>query len=125
MILIIMKTNQNEYDASKYVIGRLASELSMKLQGKDKPSYMPNAFPTIKVYVYNTDKIKFTGAKFTQKHYIKHTGYPGHLKIRSLGEQLKLDSREVIKSAVYNMLPKNKLRYPMMKNLILIKGEKE
>jgi large subunit ribosomal protein L13 len=117
--------NTYQFDASKYIIGRLASEVAVILQGKNLPTYQPNTNPAIKVYVTNIDMIKSTGKKIDQKVYMRHSGYPGHLKKRTLGDQLRLDSREVLRKAVYNMLPKNKLRYAMMKNLLLYQGSKD
>jgi large subunit ribosomal protein L13 len=117
-----MKKNY-EFDASQYVIGRLATEIAKILQGKNDPSYAPNKSPQVKVTVYNSDKLNFTGKKGEQKEYKRHSGYPGHLFSRTLNEQMQQDSTEVVKKAVYNMLPKNKLRYQMMKNLIVVKAE--
>lgn len=72
--------------------------------------------------VYNTDKIRTTGKKKTQKSYYRHSGYPGGIRAEKLGDLLRRDSREALKKAVMGMLPKNRLRAKMMRNLTLVKN---
>ncbi|MCK4525199.1 MAG: 50S ribosomal protein L13, partial [Candidatus Andersenbacteria bacterium] len=75
------------------------------------------------VVVINTDNLKYTGNKAEGKIYYSHSWYPGGLKEITLGNQIKKDSRMVIKKAVYGMLPKNKLRDQMIKRLRIYKNE--
>ena len=113
-------------DAKDIVLGRLATEVSMYLMGKDNPSYQRhNTDAGSTVYVFNVDKMKFTGDKLNKKLYHRHTGYPGGIRTRSLKEMMDIDSREVLKKAVFGMLPKNKLRPVMLKRLRIFAGEVE
>lgn len=77
-----------------------------------------------KVIITNAAKIKVTGAKLVNKIYYKHSGYIGHLKSQNLGEKMRKNPAEVLKKAIYGMLPKNKLRKIWMKNLFIYNGEK-
>ena len=107
-------------DATNKPLGRLASEIAMKLRGKDKPDFLPYVTPINKVIIINSNSVKFTGQKSNQKIYTRHSGYPGGLKSITL-EKLK-DKKgvsEIITKAVYGMLPANKLRPVMMKNLTI------
>lgn len=113
----------HKIDAKNRILGRLAVETAILLRGKHKPNYLPYLDQGDKVIVFNTDKIKVTGRKLKQKIYRHHSGYLGHLKETPLEKLLERDSREVIRRAVYNMLPKNKLRDKMIRRLILYKGE--
>ena len=112
-------------DATNKVLGRLASKIAILLQGKHKPNFVPYLNTGDKVIVTNTDKMKITGKKLKRKVYYRHSGYPGGLKKITLEELMKKDSREVLKKAVWGMLPKNKLRKQRIKNLKLYKGEIE
>lgn len=80
------------------------------IQGKDKPTYAPNRDDGDMCIVLNAKDISVTGRKLTNKFYRWHTGYVGHLKERSLKDQMAKDPTEVIRKAVLRMLPRNKLR---------------
>ncbi len=110
-----------KFDASNYVLGRLASEVAVILQGKNDPFYERYLAKGGLVEVFNCDKIKITGNKLKDKIYFHHSGYLGGIKSISLEKLLQKDSRQVIKKAVFGMLPKNKLRSKMIKKLILYK----
>ncbi len=111
-------------DAKNIVLGRLATEISMYLMGKDKTTYQRhNTDAGSIVYVFNVDQMKFTGDKLNKKIYHRHTGYPGGIKTRNLKEMMDIDSREVLKKAVFGMLPKNKLRPLMLKRLRIFAKE--
>lgn len=114
-------TSQN-IDASGKILGRLAGEIVMTLQGKTAPDFDPAQLSKNKVAVYNTDHIRVTGKKPLQKLYRHHSGYPGGLKEETLERMLARDSRVVLRHAVAGMLPKNRLRPRMLKNLTLYKG---
>ncbi len=117
--------NQIVIDADGLSLGRLASQVAFYLMGKNNPEYeRHNLNAANQVIVKNAEKIKFTGNKLTQKIYFRHSGYPGGLKKEVLGKLIeKKGVAEVVKRAVYGMLPKNKLRREMMKNLKIYKGE--
>lgn len=109
-------------DADSKVLGRVASEISTLLTGKNKPAYTPHINTGDKVVVINADKITVTGNKMKNKIYKRTTGYPGGVKQESLDKLLKREPTEVIKKAVYGMLPKNKLRGERIKNLYIYQG---
>ncbi|MCG2809087.1 MAG: 50S ribosomal protein L13 [Candidatus Portnoybacteria bacterium] len=110
-------------DAKNQILGRMAVEVANLLRGKGKADFVPYLDMGDNVVVINTDQIRVTGNKLKQKIYYRHTGYPGGIKEEVLENLLKRDSRKVIKTAVYGMLPKNKLRDKFIKKLTLYKGE--
>ena len=111
-------------DATNKILGRLASDIALKLRGKNVPQFDPAKPETNLVTVFNTDKIRYTGSrKGTQKTYYRHSGYPGALKAETLEHLMARDSRLVLKQAILGMLPKNKLRRNIIKNLKLAKRE--
>jgi large subunit ribosomal protein L13 len=101
-------------DATNKVLGRLASEIAIILRGKNKPDFVPHLLKGEEVIVENIDKIKITGKKLENKIYYHHSGYPGGLKKRKMKE---ISPAELLRKAVYNMLPKNKLRKEIIKRL--------
>lgn len=103
-------------DATNKVLGRLASEISQKLLGKHKSEFVQYKNMGDEVEVANADAIVVTGKKMEQKIYYKHTQYPGHLKETPIA---KLSKSEMLRRAVWNMLPKNKLRELRMKRLTI------
>ena len=111
------------FDADKKVLGRMAQEIAMLLQGKHRVDYAPNVVLPIYAVVINTDKVAVTGRKEQAKMYRHYSGHPGGLKERTLAEQRRRDSRVIVEHAVYGMLPKNKLRDKRMKHLKLFKDE--
>jgi len=113
----------HKIDASSQILGRLATQIAVLLRGKQKAAWLPYLEPSDEVVVYNTDKIKVTGKKMKQKLYIHHTGYHGGLKMETLEKMFERDSRLVLREAVYGMLPKNKTRDKIIKNLKLYKKE--
>ncbi|KAL0928529.1 hypothetical protein M5K25_000417 [Dendrobium thyrsiflorum] len=98
------------FDAKGQVLGRLASQIATVIQGKDKPTYTPYREDGDMCIVLNAKDLCVTGRKLTNKFYRWHTGYVGHLKERSLKDQMVKDPTEVIRKAVLRMLPRNKLR---------------
>lgn len=110
-------------NAENKVLGRLATEIARLLRGKHKPSFRPNILSSERVVIFNTDRIRVTGKKLSQKVYRHHSGYHGGLKQQSLKDIMAHDSRIALRRAVMGMLPKNKLRPRMIKNLELHKGE--
>jgi large subunit ribosomal protein L13 len=109
-------------DAAEMPVGRIATKIATLLTGKGKPQFTAHIDCGDFVVVINTDKAVFTGQKETDKKYYRHTGYPGGIKDRTVAEQRTLNSTALIESAVYGMLPVNKLRDGRMKRLKLYAG---
>ncbi|KAF2316457.1 hypothetical protein GH714_041798 [Hevea brasiliensis] len=110
------------FDAKGQVLGRLASQISTIIQGKDKPTYAPYRDDGDMCIVLNAKDVCVTGRKMTDKFYRWHTGYVGHLKERSLKDQMAKDPAEVIRKAVLRMLPRNKLRDDRDRKLRIFAG---
>lgn len=112
-----MKRETHTIDAANKVLGRLATQIAILLQGKDKPDFEPQRDAGDFVIVKNADKIKVTGKKEKQKKYYHHSGYLGGLKEVPFKKVFEKDPSEVLKKAVWGMLPKNKLRAKRIKRL--------
>ncbi|PJE59999.1 MAG: 50S ribosomal protein L13 [Candidatus Portnoybacteria bacterium CG10_big_fil_rev_8_21_14_0_10_44_7] len=117
------KEKIHQIDARGKVLGRLAVEIADLLRGKKNPEFVPYHDRGERVVVSNTDHLLFTGKKRQQKEYKWHSGYPGGLKSKTLSRQMAEDSREVLRRAVFGMLPKNKLQAVFIKKLKLYKKE--
>lgn len=104
-------------DAANKSLGRLASEVAFVLRGKHKPSFVPYREDSDNVFVFNVNGMKITGKKLDQKIYWRHSGYPGGIKAEKFKDVYQKDPKEVLRRAVYSMLPKNKLRAKMIKRL--------
>ena len=92
-------------DATGQTLGRLARDIAVSLQGKDKPSYTPHTMTGDFVVVVNASRVRTTGRKTTQKYYYRHSGYVGNLKSTRLREMLETHPERVIELAVKGMLP--------------------
>lgn len=106
-----------EIDATGKAVGRIATEVAMVLRGKHKADFTPHIDGGDFVRVINAGKVTFTGKKLVQKDYYHHTQHPGGLRRTPMEKVFNEDPTEVIKRAVYGMLPKNKLRNEMFKRL--------
>ncbi|MBI2674064.1 MAG: 50S ribosomal protein L13 [Candidatus Zambryskibacteria bacterium] len=105
-------------DAKGRVPGRVATEAAVFLMGKNRTDFARNRIPDILVEVMNTGSMKLEAKKLKAKSYFSHSGFPGNLKRRSQEYIVKTKGpQEVLRRAIYGMLPKNKLRAKMMKNL--------
>ena len=104
-------------DATDKVLGRLATEIAILLRGKRKPGFVPYKDMGDFAVVKNVDKLKFTGRKLKQKKYYHHSGYLGGMKEIPLEKLFEKRPEEVLKRAVFGMLPRNKLRSEMIKRL--------
>ncbi len=104
-------------DATNQTLGRLASHIAVVLRGKDKVSYKPEVLPEVEVVVKNPEKVRFTGSKFSTKTYYHYSGYHSGIRARKLSELWETRPTHVIKECVYRMLPKNKTRDKIIKNL--------
>ena len=109
-------------DAKDQRLGRLATRIADSLRGKTKPQYTPNIDTGDFVVVVNAERIAVTGKKLTDKIYYRHTGYPGGLKQRTLGEMLEKKPEEVLRMAVRGMLPKNRLGRAQLRKLKIYTG---
>ena len=96
-------------DASGKTLGRLATQLALRLRGKHKPQYTPHVDTGDFVVVVNAEKIAVTGKKLDDKMYYRHSGYPGGLRSRPLRDELERRPTEVLRKAVKGMLPRNRL----------------
>lgn len=110
-----------QINAANKILGRLATEIAMLLRGKNKPDFQPHLLPKTKVTVQGAAQIAFTGKKAQQKKYYHYSGYPGGMRTRVLGEEFKKNPQRILWLAVYRMLPKNRLRDKIIKNLIITK----
>lgn len=110
-------------DVKDQILGRIATEIATKLIGKDKPTYTPHIDGGDYVVVINAAEVATTGNKTESKKYYRHSHRPGGLKDRTLGEMQEKFPEEVIRKAVYNMLPKNKLRSGRMNRLKIYPGQ--
>ncbi len=107
-------------DAGGKKLGRVASEVSVLLMGKNKSSFKSYLPALVKVQVVNAAQLSLGIKKLRTKEYVRYTGYPGGLKKESLGALVKRKGyKEALKNAVYGMLPSNKLRSIRMKNLFI------
>jgi large subunit ribosomal protein L13 len=104
-------------DAKDVVLGRLASVVAMVLRGKHKPSFTPHVDCGDNVIVINADKVKLTGAKMTDKQYVRHSGYPGGQRTQTPEDLLSKKPEAVVERAVKGMLPKSRLGSEMFRNL--------
>jgi len=112
-----MKRQTHTIDATSKSLGRLATQIAVLLRGKQKSSFLPNQDLGDFVVVKNITKVKITGRKMEQKKYYRHSGYPGALKETSLKKLFERSPQEVLRKAVWGMLPKNKLRGEQIKRL--------
>lgn len=105
-------------DASGRTLGRLASEIAMLLMGKTKASFQRHIYSGIPVKIINASKLRITNKKLSEIYHTRYSGYPGGLRVLS-GHYTKKKKglKELIRLAIYQMLPGNKLRRTMMKNL--------
>ena len=109
-------------DADSQVLGRMASEVAKMIRGKHKPSFTPHMDCGNNVIVINADKIRLTGKKWTDKEYVRHTGYPGGQRFETPNSLMAKSSTRIIESAVRGMLPNNRLGRQIFKNLYVYEG---
>ena len=120
-----VKNNWYLINAEDAVVGRLAAFISKVLRGKNKSTYNPHIDNGDFVVVTNTDKIKFTGKKFKDKKYFRHTGHPGGIKLSSpLSLKEKNKTNEILKLAVKRMLPGGPLAKKQLTKLKIYSSDK-
>ena len=118
-----IKNNWVLIDAENAIVGRLAAYVSKILRGKNKNQYTPNMDNGDFVVITNIEKIRFTGKKFNNKRYYKHTGYPGGIKSTAPSELMKKKPEEILKLAVKRMLPRGPLAKKQLTKLKIYKGD--
>jgi large subunit ribosomal protein L13 len=109
-------------DADGKTLGRLATQIAEILRGKRKPEYTPHCDTGDFVVVVNAEKVAVTGKKLEQKRYWRHSGYPGGIRSRTLGEMLERRPEEVLRKAVKGMLPRTKLGRAQLRKLKVYAG---
>ncbi len=109
-------------DATDKVVGRLATEIADVLRGKRSPKYTPNTDSGDFVVVINADKVKFTGNKWNDKIYYRHSGFMGGMKERTAKEQLERKPEAILMGAVKGMLPHNSLGRKQLTKLRVFAG---
>jgi large subunit ribosomal protein L13 len=109
-------------DATDVVLGRLAAAAATLLRGKHKPTFTPNVDGGDFVIVINADKVAISGDKKQKKLSYRHSGYPGGLRARSIGDLMEKQPDRVVEKAIVGMLPKNKLGHQIQKKLRVYAG---
>jgi len=112
-----MERETHTIDVTDKVLGRLASQIAILLQGKNKPNFVPYSDMGDNVVVKNVQKIKFTGKKLEQKEYFRHSEYLGNKTFTPLKKVFEERPFLVLQRAVLGMLPKNRLRAKMIRRL--------
>jgi len=117
-----IKNNWVLIDAKNAIVGRLAAYISVALRGKNKNQYTPHMDNGDFVVVTNIEKIKFTGKKFKNKKYYRHTGHPGGIKTTTPSVLMNKKPEEILKMAVKRMLPDGPLAKKQLSKLKIYKG---
>jgi len=110
------------FDCAQDTLGRVASRSARVLMGKHKRTYAPHENGGDFAVAVNVQRIRYSGRKGKNKTYHFFSGYPGGVRTVALQEQMAKDPKKVLRAAVYNMLPKNKLRDKMIKRLLMFEG---
>jgi large subunit ribosomal protein L13 len=109
-------------DATDLVLGRMGSEVAKILRGKYKPNFTPHVDCGDNVIIINAEKVKMTGKKWTDRVYLRHTGYPGGQREMTPEQLMKKSPERLIKKVVKGMLPKNRLGDKLLGNLYVFAG---
>ncbi len=109
----------HKIDASGKILGRLATEISIKLRGKHKPDFAYSIDIGDFVQVSNAGKMKVSDKKLEQKKYHSYSGYPGGLKTAQMKKVFAANAGDTLRRAVFQMLPDNRLRKNMIKRLTI------
>ncbi|WP_077528635.1 50S ribosomal protein L13 [Vreelandella utahensis] len=110
-------------DAADKTLGRLSTEIARRLRGKHKPEFTPHVDTGDYIVVINAEKVRVTGRKSTQKHYYRHTGYPGGLRSMNFEEMIQRHPERVIEYSVKGMLPRGPLGRAMFRKLKVYAGD--
>ncbi|MBE3587475.1 MAG: 50S ribosomal protein L13 [Thermoanaerobacteraceae bacterium] len=109
-------------DATDKPLGRLAAEAARILRGKHRPQFTPHVDTGDHVIIINAGKVILTGNKLKKKKYIRHSGYPGGLKVMGYDHLLATRPELAVEKAVTGMLPHNRLGARMAKKLKVYRG---
>lgn len=109
-------------DARDEILGRVASRIARILMGKNKPSFVPYLDTGDFVVVINASQVKVSGKKNESKKYVRHSGYPGGLKVETFDKLINRRPEYILEHAVMGMLPKTKLGKAMIKKLKVFSG---
>lgn len=109
-------------DAEGAVLGRIASLVASMLRGKHKTNFTPHVDCGDNVIVINAEKVALTGKKWSDKEYVRYTGYPGGQRFTTAEEMLKKNPIALVEMAVKGMLPKNRLGSALYRNLHIYAG---
>ena len=109
-------------DATDRVLGRLATQIALRLRGKHKPEFTPHVDTGDYIVVVNVEKLRVTGDKAEQKKYYRHSGYPGGIYETNFTKLQKQHPERILEKAVKGMLPKGPLGYAMIKKLKVYAG---
>lgn len=109
-------------DANEQVLGRMASQIALRLRGKHKAIYTPHVDTGDFIVVVNVDKLRVTGNKAEDKKYYRHSTYPGGIYETNFNKMQQRFPRRVLEKAVKGMLPKGPLGYAMIKKLKVYSG---
>ena len=109
-------------DANNKTLGRLSTQIASRLRGKHKTNFTPHVDCGDNVIVINSEKINLSGNKWTEKTYIRHTGYPGGQRSLTATEMFSKDPARLVEKSVKGMLPKNKLGAALFRNLNVVVG---
>jgi len=120
----VSKENWIEINAQGRTLGRLATEISVYLLGKNKPTYSPDKLSNNFVIITNASEIHVTGSKLENKEIYSHSGFIGGLKRETLGNALQSNPSKVLRKSVKGMLPKNKLSDKLINRLKIYSGSK-
>lgn len=112
-----IKRDWHLIDAKNKILGRLSTDVAKILTGKNKSNFVPYLDLGDNVVVVNASGVKVTGKKEAQKKYVRHSGYPGGLRVEKLSDLRLRNPEEIIIHAVKGMVPKNKLGRQMLKKL--------
>lgn len=117
-----VKRNWQLFDIKEKILGRSASDIALVLMGKNKPNFVRNLDLGDYVVVVNAKDVKVTGNKENLKKYYRHSGYPGGFREETYKELKNKKPEEIIRHAVFGMLPQNKLKAKMLKRLFVFPG---
>lgn len=109
-------------DAANEPVGRLASKVAFLLRGKHKTDFTPHVDCGDNIVIINADKVRFTGKKWTDKEYVRNTGYPGGKRVQTPKELHAKHPERIVEHAVRGMLPKNRLGRHIFKNMFVYAG---
>ena len=109
-------------DAENQVLGRLASQIAVRIRGKHLPNFTPHVDVGEFVVVVNAGKVRLTGDKWTQKTYYRYSGYMGGMKATTARKLNEQNPERMVRLAVWGMLPKNRLGRKLIKKLKVYTG---